>query len=481
MTAVTEQHATIRARAIKALRADFRGDLITPADDGYGQARKVWNGMIDRYPQLIARCVRPADVAAALAFARDEGLPLAVRGGGHSGAGFGVCDSGVVIDLSKMRHVQVDPRTHRARVGGGATWADVDAAGQVHGLAVTGGLVTHTGVGGLTLGGGLGYLMRRDGLACDNLVSADLVDASGRRVTATDDSTPELIWGLRGGGGNFGVVTTFEYRLHEVGPQVYAGALAYRLVDGYEVLRFYRAWSAELPDDIATVIALRSAPAVPHLPVEVHGRPVVMIAACALGRVEDGRRALEPLRRFKEPVADLVEVKPYIQQQAMFNPSAPHGRQNYKRNANLADLSDGAIEVLLHATETKTDPNSLILLFQLGGQVARIPEQATAYSDRAAGYNVDINAQWLSADDPRASEHVEWVRRTHARIQPFSTGGAYVNFLNGDERADAVRAAYGAAKYDRLAALKRQYDSTNLFRMNHNISPDPAGGKAHRE
>lgn len=311
----------------------------------------------------------------------------------------------------------------------------------------------------------------RHGLACDNVVAADLINAAGERVTVTEETTPELMWGLRGGGGNFGVVPTFEYRLHSIGPEVLAGALVYPLADGPEVLPFYRDWSPALPDEVTTVVALRSAPPSPHLPVEIHGQPVVMIAVCAVGRIEDGQRALEPLLRFKPPVVDLVEAKPYVKQQAMFDPSAPHGRQNYKRNANLAELSDAAIEVLLDATAARTSPHSMTLLFQLGGQVSRIGEDATAYSDRAASYNVDINAQWLTADDPRAPEHVEWVRHTHSRLQPLSSGGAYVNFLQGDELGDAARSAYGAAKYERLAALKRRHDPSNLFRLNHNIRP----------
>lgn len=471
ITAMPVKPLTIRASAVEALRADFGGELITPNDATYGQARRVWNGMIDRYPALIARCAGPADVRAALAFARDEGMPLAVRGGGHSGAGFGVCDSGVVVDLSMLRAVHVDPVTRRARVGGGATWAEVDTATQAHALAVTGGLVTHTGVGGLTLGGGIGYLMRQHGLACDNLMTAELIDASGRAVIVTDDSTPELMWGLRGGGGNFGVVTSLEYRIHDVGPTILAGALVYRLADGPEVLRLYREWSATLPDEVGTVVALRCAPSSPHLPAEIHGQPVIMIAVCALGRIENGQRAIDSIRRVRQPAVDLVEPKPYVKQQAMFDSSAPHGRQNYKRNANLAELSDAVIDIILEAAENKVSPHSMILLFQLGGQVSRIKENATAYSDRTAAFNIDINGQWLSAHDPHATEHLDWVRRTHDQLQPLSTGGAYVNFLNGDEGGDTVRSAYGSAKYERLAALKRQHDPDNLFRLNHNIRP----------
>jgi FAD/FMN-containing dehydrogenase len=459
-------------RALSSFRAQLGGDVVTPGDEAYDEARRVWNGVIDRYPLVIARCADARDVATTIAFARDQELPLAVRGGGHHAAGFGVCDGGVVVDLSRMRTVEVDPVARRAAVGGGARWADLDGASQKHGLAVTGGLVTHTGVGGLTLGGGIGNLMRRCGLACDNLIGAELVTADGATRYISDEDDPDLLWGLRGGGGNFGVVTRFVYRLHEVGPLVIAGLVMYPMSDGAEVLRFYRDWAAALPDAMTTVVALRTAPATAHLPTEVHGQPVVAIAVCWSGPHEQGERVLEPLRRFKPPLVDLISLKPYLVHQSLFDPSAPPGRANHKWHANLAALPDGVIEVLIDHSLRMTSSFSLTSIFQLGGAIPRIGEEATAYSDRGAMFNVDLNAQWLDPLDPRGDEHIRWVRDFRAALQPFVRSTAYVNFLM-DEGHDRVRSAYGAAKYERLAGLKRRYDPDNVFRINQNIRPTP--------
>jgi FAD/FMN-containing dehydrogenase len=426
--------------------------------------------MITRYPAVIARCADTYDVAASIAFARELGLPIAVRGGGHSAPGFGVCDGGVVVDLSRMRTVEVDPEARVASADGGARWLEMDRATQDHGLAVTGGLVTHTGVGGLTLGGGIGNLMRLCGLACDNLVEAELVTADGVTKVVSESQDAELLWGLRGGGGNFGVVTRFQFRLHEVGPEVVAGLVMYPLAEGHRILRFYREWASGLPDEMTTVVALRAAPALPHLPREVHGQPVVAIAVCWSGRAEEGERALEPLRRFKRPLADLIGRKRYVEHQSMFDPSAPPGRANYKQHANLRDLSDGAIDVLIEYTQRLTSPHSITLIFQLGGAVSRVAEEATAFSDRQAVFNVDANAQWLDPRDPRADEHMQWARDLYAALLPFTSDGAYVNFLM-DEGLDRVRRAYGAAKYERLVALKRRWDPDNVFRLNQNIRP----------
>ena len=469
--------ATPGERLISTSTSGFRrrlsGTALSPGDLGYDEARHVWNGLIDRHPAVIVRCASSTDVAAAIAFAREHELPLAVRGGGHSAAGFGVCDGGVVVDLSAMRAVDVDPVGKIATVGGGATWADVDASTQAHNLAVTGGLVTHTGVGGLTLGGGLGNLMRRCGLTCDNVVGMDLVTADGRTVSVGENDHPELLWGLKGGGGNFGVVTRFTYRLHMIGPTVVAGAILYPLAAGRDVLRFYRDWAVTLPDEMTTVVALRSAPASPHIPAQWHGVPVVAVAVCWSGDVGAGDRVLEPLRRFRRPLADGIRPKPYVEHQAMFDASAPHGRRNYKRNTNVIGLTDDLIDVLLEYTERKLSPLSMTLIFQLGGAVSRMAEDSTAYSDRAAAYNIDINAQWLHGDDPLASQYIQWVRDFNTALGAFSSGGAYVNFLMGDEGEHRTRSTYGRAHHDRLVALKRVYDPDNVFRLNHNIDPFP--------
>lgn len=455
---------------LHAFRKTFRGEVITAEHPAYGEARRVWNGMIDRYPAVIARCADAVDVASAIALAREHGLPLAVRGGGHSLPGLGVCDGGVVVDLSKLRVVEVDPAAHRAWAGGGATWGEVDRATQTYGLAVTGGLVTHTGIGGLTLGGGLGHLMRRCGLTCDNLVGAELVTAEGATLAVNEDEDAELLWGLRGGGGNFGVVTRFRYRLYEVGPDVIAGVAMYPLVEGHEVLRFYRDWSSGLPDAMTTIVNLRAAPTAPFLPTEVHGRPVLAIVVCWSGPVDEGERALRPLRRFKRPLVDLIARKPYLEHQSMFDLAAPPGLQNYMKNANLASLPDGAIEILVEHARRITSPLSVAQVYQLGGAVSRVPEDATAYSDRGARFNAVVNAQWTDQHDPRAEEHVQWVRDFHTALSGFATGGAYVNFLM-NEGQHRVRAAYGAAKFERLVALKQRYDPQNAFRLNQNIRP----------
>lgn len=460
----------LQQRALNSFRRCLGGKLVTPGEGDYDAARRVWNGLIDRYPAVIARCADARDVTASIAFAREQGLPLAVRGGGHHAAGFGVCDGGMVVDLSRMRTVEVDPIARTASAGGGATWADVDQVTQSHGLAVTGGLVTHTGIGGLTLGGGIGNLMRRCGLTCDSLIRAELVTVDGTTKVVSEEGDADVFWGLRGGGGNFGVVTRFVYRLHEVGPTVVAGIVMYPLTEGRDVLRFYRDWACTLPDAMTTVVALRAAPAAPHLPNEVHGRPVVAIAVCWSGEHQEGERVLEPLRRFKRPLADLIKRRPYLEHQSLFDPSAPPGRANFKRHANLDGLSDGAIDVLVEHTQRLTSPHSVALIFQLGGAVSRVAEDATAYSGRGAMFNMDLNAQWLDPHDPRADEHIRWATDFHKAIQPHASGRAYVNFLM-DEGHERVRYAYGAAKYKRLAALKQRCDPDNVFRLNQNIRP----------
>jgi FAD/FMN-containing dehydrogenase len=465
----TEQKR-IWERAVRSLSAGLNGQVITPLDRDYGEARRVWNGIIDRYPALVVRCGDAAAVAAAIRFARDHGLPLAVRGGGHSAPGFGVCDGGVVADLSPMRSVVVDPSARQAWVGGGALWADVDGQTQTHGLAVTGGLVTHTGVGGLALGGGIGHLMRRCGLTCDNLTAADLVTADGELIHVGERAHEDLLWGLRGGGGNFGVVTRFRFRLHPVGPTVLAGAVLYPLDKGVEILRRYREWVADVPDDLTTVVALRSAPQAPFVPPEFHGEPVVAVAVCWSGPLDEGEKVVSLLRSFPGQIADAITYKPYLEHQHAFDASAPHGRHHYKKNANLPALSDQAIDTLIECAQARTSAWSVTLIFQLGGAVGRVAEDGTAYSDRAAAFNVDIDAQW-DRDDARSEDHIAWVRNCHKALLPFTTGGSYVNFLMGDEGADRVRLVYGHDKYERLVTLKHRYDPGNVFQLNQNIAP----------
>jgi len=452
-----------------ATTATFQGELLRPGDERYDEARRVWNGAIDRRPALIASCGSAADVAAALDLARERELQVAVRGGGHSVAGWSVCDDGLVIDLSPMRGIEVDPDAGTARAGGGVLWGELDAATQAHGLATVGGIVTHTGVAGLTLGGGIGWLMRRHGATVDNLLAADVVTADGDLLRASESEHPDLFWGLRGGGGNFGIVTSFEYRLHEIGPTVLGGPIYYPLEDGPEVLRHYRDVIADAPDELTTILNLRMAPPLPFIPEELHGRPVVMVAVCYAGDLERGEAVLAPLRSFGSPLVDAVGPRPYVELQRTFDPSAPHGWHYHWRSWELPPLTDAAIDTLVEQAARITSPRSYIIVFQLGGAVARVGDDETAYGQRDAAHNVNINAVWLEGD-PEADRHVSWVHDCYAALEPHAGGRAYVNFL-ADEGADRVRAAYGAANHDRLVALKRHYDPTNVLSGNQNIRP----------
>jgi FAD/FMN-containing dehydrogenase len=431
-------------------------NFITPDDGRYDEARRVWNGAIDRRPALIARCSSAVDVVAALRLARERDLLVAVRGGGHGVAGQAVCDDGLVIDLSPMRRITVDPRKRTARAEAGVLWGELDAATQASGLATVGGIITHTGIAGLTLGGGIGWLMRKHGATVDNLISADVVTPDGAQVSASEHERRELFWGLRGGGGNFGVVTSFEYRLHWVGPTVLAGPIYHALEDAPEALRFYRDFVADAADELTTILNL-------------HGRPVLAIALCYAGAVERGEELLRPLRRFGRPLVDAVRPRPYVQLQRLFDPTVPHGWHYYWKSWEVPPLGDAAIDVLVEQAARITSPRSYIIVFQLGGAIARVAADDTAYGQRDAAHNVNINAVWLPGD-PEAEAHVRWTRECFKALEPAAAGRAYVNFL-GDEGRDRVRAAYGEERYARLVALKRRYDPDNLLRLNQNVDP----------
>jgi FAD/FMN-containing dehydrogenase len=455
--------------AYEELASVFRGELLLPESPGYDEARRIWNGAIDRRPACIARCGGVADVVDAVRFARQRDLLVAVRSGGHGVGGHALCDDGLVIDLSGMRGVRVDPAARTARADAGVLWGELDRETQLHGLATVGGIVTHTGIAGLTLGGGIGWLMRKHGATVDNLLSADLVTADGEVVTASEESNADLFWGIRGGGGNFGIATSFEYRLHPVGPIVLAGPIFHPLERAGEVLRFYREFAAAAPDELTTIFELGVAPPAPFLPAEVHGKPIVMVGACYAGRPQEGLEVVQPLKALGNPIVDLLEPKPYLALQSMFDPAVPHGWHRYWKSVELPALTDEAIDTLVEQASAFTSPKSYCIVFQLGGELGRVAEADTAYGQRDAAYNVNVNAVW-TPEDPDGERHIAWARNFFDALQPHARRRVYVNFL-GDEGPERVRAAYGAEKYGRLVELKRTYDPTNFFRLNQNIEP----------
>ncbi|MFQ5890994.1 MAG: FAD-binding oxidoreductase [Gemmatimonadota bacterium] len=446
----------------------FREPVLVPGDEGYEEARHVWNGAIDRRPALIARCTGTADVIAAVRHARERDLLVAVRGGGHGVAGSAVCDEGIVIDLSPMKGIRVDPTAGTATAQPGVLWGELDHETQAFGLAVTGGVVTHTGIAGLTLGGGIGWLMRKQGLTIDNLLAVDLVTADGELVRASADENPELFWGIRGGGGNYGIVTSFHYRLHRVGPTVLAGPIFFPMEDAPEVLRFYRDFISTAPEELTTVLNLRKAPPLPALPPELHGRRAVAIATCYAGPVKEGEHVLRPLREFRRSLIDLIAPKPYVAHQSMLDATVPHGWHYYWKSCEIGELEDETIDLIAEHSMRIRSPRSYTVIFQLGGAIARVPEEATAYAHREAAHNVNINGVWLP-EEPRREEEVAWTRAFFRALEPYQAG-VYVNFL-GEEGEERVFAAYGEEKYRRLAVLKARWDPENVFRMNQNIRP----------
>jgi FAD/FMN-containing dehydrogenase len=457
----------------------FRGVLITPDHDEYDDARAVWNGAVDRRPRLIARCTGTADVAAAVRFARDSGLEIAVRGGGHNVAGTAVCDDGIVIDLSSMRAVSIDLATSTAFVQGGALWGDVDHESQAHGLATTGGIIGHTGVGGVSLGGGIGWLMRKHGLTVDNLVEAEVVTASGDIVRASADDHPDLFWALRGGGGNFGVVSTFRFSLHPIGPTVTAGAVFWPADDTADVLRCYRDFVADAPDELGTVVRLGTVPPLPAVDAGLHFRPAIAVSCCYAGPVAAGERAVRALRRFGTPLVDLVGPTSYVDHQAGLDDTVPHGWHYYWKGTGLSDLSDSVIDILAEHAYGATSPRSYSAMFHLGGAVARLPRGATAYPGRQVEHHLVIDAAWLpEQDDTVGSADTAWARGFLGALDAHRVG-VYVNFLDSDDDTRRVREAYGDATYRRLVDVKATYDPDNVFRNNKNIPPPQRdGGRA---
>jgi FAD/FMN-containing dehydrogenase len=453
---------------IQELREAIRGRVLRPSDDGYVEAARIWNGAFDaRRPAVIVTCSGAADVITAVGFARSNDLAIAVRGGGHSTAGFSSCDGGLVIDLSAMSSVRVDPIARRAYVGPGAVWGDVDHESQAHGLATTGGLVSTTGVAGFTLGGGIGWLMRKHGLACDNLVAADIVTADGCLVHASETENADLLWGLRGGSGNFGIVTQFELTLHPVGPTIYGGVIFFAAEHDAELLRRFREWASDAPDHITAALNLTTAPPLPVVPEDWHGRPVIALIAVSGGPLDEAEPHFRSFRELAEPVADLLGPMPYTAMQTLIDPLWPKGIHAYFKATNLARLDDELIERLCEAHESAPGPQCEIHVHQMGGAVARVDDGATAFPERSMPFVLNAVTGWHDA--AQGSAHTQWARGVIDAAASASTGRAYVNFLSD---ADAARSSYGDATYERLLALKREYDPTNVFRLNQNIAPE---------
>ena len=455
------------ATAAARLRTRFRGALLAPGEEGYDEARQVWNGAIDRRPALIARCAGADDVVEAVRFARERDLLVSVRGGGHAVAGHAVCDDGLMIDLSLLKAVRVDPAARTVRAAGGLLWSELDRAGQAFALATTGGVISSTGIGGLTLGGGLGHLMRKLGLTVDNLLSVDLVTAEGVRMQVDEAREPELFWALRGGGGNFGVATAFSYRLHPVGPLVLGGPLFWPLDQAHEVLGYVASIAADAPDELGVAFVATLAPPSPVLPADRYGKPVVGLVIVWSGEIAEGERVIAPLRRLGRPLADAVRPVPYLAVQSMLDGGAPPGRHYYWKSHRLPPFTEDVVDVFVERIEAATSPFAQINGWMMGGAVSRVSGEATAVGERDIGFDVGITAAW-PRPDPEPDRHRAWVRAGWDALRGHSTG-VYVNFLS-DEGAAGVQAAYGD-RLKRLVAVKDQYDPTNVFRMNANIHP----------
>jgi len=468
LTGMDGRMVDLPPEATQAFRAACAGPVLAPGEAGYEEARQVWNAMIDRRPGLIARCSGTADVVQAVRFARAHGLLVSVRGGGHNIAGLAVCEGGLMIDLSGLRGVWVDPARRTARAQAGCTLGDLDRETQVHGLATVLGFVSATGIAGLTVGGGFGYLTRRHGWTCDNLVSMEVVTAGAEVLQVSAESHPDLFWALRGGGGNFGIVTAFEYRLFPVGPEILGGALAWRGEDTRQVLEAYAAFSAAAPRELTCVAALRIAPPAPWLPKEQHGKPVALIFVCHTGRLEDGEALLAPLRRVGSPIADTVTRRPYTQMQSLLDATQPKGRRYYWKSHYLPEVGPRLIDVGVDCAGRMVSPHSAFFLFHLEGALNELPADHSPVGNRDAAYVLNIASAWEKPEDDGAN--LRWARDCFEASRACSTGGAYINFLTEEEGADRIEAAYGRSTLDRLAAIKHTYDPGDLFRHAKRIS-----------
>jgi len=463
----TGNDASLNPETIEKLKQSIRGKVLTPESEQYNEARTIWNAMIDKRPALIVRCAGAADVMRAVRFAAEHKLLVAVRGGGHNIAGNAVCDGGLMIDLSPMKSVRIDTKGMTARVEPGVTLGEFDRDTQAFGLATPVGINSTTGIAGLTLGGGFGWLSRKLGLTIDNLISADVVTAAGELVTASETDHPDLFWGIRGGGGNFGVVTSFEFRLHKVGPEVLAGFIVHPLDAAGDVLRFYRDFVKTTPQEFVCWFVLRLAPPLPFLPAEWHGKAILILAVCYAGDLKEGERVAKPLRSFGKPVADIIGPMPFTAWQTVLDPLLTPGMRNYWKSHDFKEVSDGLIDALIAHARRFPDPQTEIAFALLGEGVTKVAKEATAYTHRDAGFVLNVHTRW---DNPsNDAKCIGWARELFQATAPFATGGAYVNFMTQEEQ-DRVRSAYGS-NYRRLATLKKKYDPKNLFRLNQNIQP----------
>ena len=468
-SAVTASAVTRGHYGLEAFAAGLHGPAFWPGDAGYDEACRIWNAMIERRPALVVRPRDSGEVAACIGFAGNNGLPLSVRGGGHNIAGTALCDGGVMIDFSTRKEVEVDPATARVRVQPGAAWIDVDRATQPYGLVVPGGIVSATGVAGFTLGGGFGWVSRRYGFAADNLRAVEIVTADGRVRRASAEDNPDLFWAIRGGGGNFGVVTAFEFEAQPHGPEVVAGLVLHPMAQAKEVLALFREATAQAPDGLCHVLIMRKAPPLPIIPEEAHGAPVAGIAVCYSGPLEEGEALVAPIKRFGRPLADTIGRKPFVAHQQFLDSGQPFGRRYYWKSEYLDALPAAADEMLIAHAQAISSPHSALLTMHLGGAAARVPEDRTAVGNRRAEFVFNVQGAWEDAAED--SRHIAWARDFWSAIRPFSSGGTYVNFLTEDADRERVRAAYGPALYDRLARIKARYDPDNLFRSNQNIRP----------
>ena len=458
---------TLDPSVAKDLAKKVQGEILTADSPGFDKVRVVWNAMIDRKPALIARCKSADDVVACVKFATQHDLLVAVRGGGHNIAGNAVCEGGLLIDLSLMRAVKVDAAKQTAHVEGGALLGDFDQAAQAHGLASPLGINSTTGVAGLTLGGGFGWLSRKHGLTLDNLLSATVVTAAGEKLTASAKENSDLFWALRGGSGNFGVVTSFEFKLHKIGTEVLSGLIVHPLADAKKVLQYYRDFAAKAPDELAVWFVLRKAPPLPFLPEKWHGKEILALAACYFGDLKTGEKLLQPLRAFGQPIADVIGPTPYIGWQQVLDPLLTPGMRNYWKSHEFLQIPDAMIDVIMDFASRLPDPQTELAFAQLGGAIQRVPNDATAYSHREPNFLINVHTRWdAAANDGKC---IAWARDLIKALTPFSTGAVYVNFLTSDEE-DRVKMAYGA-NLAKLVAVKKKYDPTNLFRMNANIRP----------